>query len=138
MPTTATATISERLARKLAALSKNYSENTGGPFQHFFCPVLYRDEVAELCEAHVVNKAFGASPTTTVQRADVDAFFGSPFESDFLVLKARGKSALEVITDRTLAKQLKAQFEVDGHVVELTRFRRPSRYAAAPAACCRS
>ena len=61
--------------RKLAALRADYAAEVGRPFEHFFCPVLYRDEPAELCQAHIVNAAFrGSTKRRTIQRADVDHF----------------------------------------------------------------
>jgi hypothetical protein len=69
----------------LEALRTDYASVAGVPFQTFFCPVLFRDEDVELCRAHLVNQAFaGASRRWTIQRKDVDEFFGAFFESDFV------------------------------------------------------
>jgi hypothetical protein len=113
----ATTTTSDRVARKLTLLSADYQRVTGGPFHHFYCPMLYRDEAVELCAAHIVNEAFGISSAWTVQRKDVDGFFGSAFESDFVVLKDRGRSLAEVVTDPVLSRRLRPTFEVDGRTV---------------------
>jgi hypothetical protein len=80
--------------------------------------MLYRDEDVELCEAHIVNRAFDASSQWTVQRKDVDGFFGSAFESDFVVLKDRERTVEEVITDSALSKRFRPTIEVDGKRVE--------------------
>ncbi len=38
---------------------------------------------------HVINEVFGGSDRhTTVQRTDIDKFFGSVFEADFVLLAA--------------------------------------------------
>lgn len=70
------------LAAHVEKLRADFEEVTGTPFEHFFCPILYRDEPVELCRGHVVNRAFeGVSRAWTVQRKDVDNHFGSRFES---------------------------------------------------------
>jgi len=72
------------LKRKLDRLRSDYQAVTGSPFSHFYCPILYQDDNAELCEAHIVNKAFAESDrSSTVQRTDVDNFYGRCFEADF-------------------------------------------------------
>jgi hypothetical protein len=58
------------------------------PFAHFFCPILHVDEDAELQEGHIINRAFEhSSRAWVVQRRDVDGFFGSLFEADFVKLQ---------------------------------------------------
>jgi hypothetical protein len=109
--------MSGRVARRLAALSTDYEQVTGRPFQHFFCPVLFRDEDAELCQAHIVNRAFDGSSLWTIERKDVDGFYGSVFESDFVTLKDRGRSAAEVITDPALSRRLRPSVVADGQPI---------------------
>lgn len=76
---------------------------SGKGFIHFFCPILYTDEKAPLCQGHIVNKAFSNSPAWTVQRQDVDSFYGSNFEADFVTLKYRGEEFLKkAITDKEI------------------------------------
>ena len=71
--------------KRLDSLRADYEASTGLPFQYFFCPITWKDEDVPLCRAHVINKAFrGADRSWTVQRADVDNWFGSLFENDFL------------------------------------------------------
>jgi hypothetical protein len=43
---------------KLETLRSDYREATGSSFSHFYCPILFRDQDAELCRAHIVNSAF--------------------------------------------------------------------------------
>ena len=75
-------------AARVKSLRVDFESVTGNPFQHFFCPILFKDERAQLCRAHVINRRFRNSyPARTNQRADVDAWFGTLFENDFLALE---------------------------------------------------
>lgn len=49
------------LAHRLRYLREDFSEVVGKPFEHFYCPVLFRDEEVELCKAHIVSAAFPGS-----------------------------------------------------------------------------
>lgn len=67
--------------RKLDELRSDYRAVVGSPFSHFFCPIVFLDEDVDLCRAHIVNRAFPESSRSwTVQRTDVDNFYGSTFE----------------------------------------------------------
>lgn len=103
-------------AEKLSGLSADYETVVGNSFQNFFCPILFRDEPTELARAHIVNKAFpDSSRRWTIQRKDVDGFFGSVFERDFVLLKERGKhDLLDVLADRKLSSRLSPKVLVDG------------------------
>jgi hypothetical protein len=109
--------------RRLEELRSDFAEVTGRPFTHFHCPVLFRDEPAELCEAHVINGAFPrTSRRVTVQRKDVDDFFGSKFEADFVLLAERGKHDLrDVLADPSVARRLRPQLFADGQAVAYYR-----------------
>lgn len=102
--------------RKLELLQKDYCTLTGRPFAHFFCPITRRDEDVRLCRAHIVNSAFPNSPRRwTVQRADVDSFYGSMFESEFTLLSGRNEGiAFDALMDKRLAKRLKPRILLDG------------------------
>lgn len=106
--------------RLLEALRKDFAETTGQPFSHFFCPVLFRDEDAPLCRAHIVNTAFtGSSRRWTLQRRDVDNFYGSMFESPFVDLQTGGHGInAEVFADPLLYKRLRPRILVDGAEVK--------------------
>jgi hypothetical protein len=84
--------------------------------------MLFRDEDSELCRAHIVNQAFvGASRRWTIQRKDVDGFFGAFFESDFVKLQFRREPDEEpfaVLADRRRARQLEPAVYLDGQKVE--------------------
>jgi hypothetical protein len=80
--------------QELERLRGDYHRSTGRPFRWFYCPLLFRDDDVELCKGHVLNQGFvGATRATTVQRKDIDNFYGSFFESDFVLIQelaARG------------------------------------------------
>ena len=86
----------------------------------FFCPILYRDEDTELCRAHVINRSFRDSDRSwTIQRADVDAYYGSLFERDFLAIEMKDSPiAEEALADKMLASQFKPKIVLDGKVLK--------------------
>jgi hypothetical protein len=110
--------MSDRLTRRLEAIAADYAAVQGTPFQQFYCPILFRDEDVELCEAHIVNKAFGVSGLATVERKDVDGFYGSHFESDFLDLKSRHHTPAEILSSPSLVRRFRPQVLADGHPVD--------------------
>lgn len=108
--------VRERLEKQ----NQDFFSVTGSPIGHFFCPYLHVDEPAELCKAHTVNSAFGGCDRSwSVQRADLDNFYGAMFESEFVLLKENGlHDAFDVLLDRTLNKKLRPQITVNGSTVE--------------------
>jgi hypothetical protein len=103
-------TMNSRLKTRLEILRASYARVTGAPFDHFYCPILFRDEPAELCRAHLVNQAFDDSTREwTIQRADVDNFFGSRFEGKFTALSLKDALAQgeNVLGDPDLRRRLK-------------------------------
>jgi hypothetical protein len=104
---------------KLRGLRADFEEVTGKAFSHFYCPVLFRDEDAELCRAHIVNEAFSSvGRHWTVQRKDVDGFYGRCFESDFVDIQYQGQvSAGTAMVDKTLGKKFRPKILVRGHPV---------------------
>ena len=105
---------------KLAELNADFELVTGRQFQHFYCPVLYRDEDVPLCQAHIVNQAFpDAFRRWTVQRKDVDNFFGSVFESAFVALRHRGRPRTpDLLVDKRAAESLRPKVFLGGQPVE--------------------
>lgn len=105
---------------KIEALRKDFAGVSGRPFAHFFCPFLFQDEVAPLCKAHIVNTAFPESSRRwTLQRQDVDNFFGAVFESDFVDLRHEQSGlSLEAVINPSLYKRLRPQILLDGKSVE--------------------
>jgi hypothetical protein len=106
--------------QKLETLRSDYREVTGKPFSHFFCPILFRDEDVPLCHAHIVNAAFpNSSRNSTIQRADVDNFYGSVFESDFVSIQYRGQRLADhVLGDPELSRKLRPTIRIAGEDVE--------------------
>lgn len=109
------------VASKLEKLRVDYNQVKGHPFSYFYCPILFTDEETPLCQAHIVNKAFRDSPRAwTIQRQDVDNFFGSNFEADFTALqcKIENWSPYDIIRDKTLSNKLKPRILVDNKDID--------------------
>jgi hypothetical protein len=49
----------EWIQQKLKQLQEDYSNETGGAFENFYCPVTFKDEPVQLCVAHIITN--GAS-----------------------------------------------------------------------------
>ena len=117
------------LAARLNTLRADFESVTGNPFQDFFCPILFKDEKVRLCRAHVINRRFRDSDRSwTIQRADVDAWFGTLFEDDFLALEYKDQSVIEdALTDKDLTRRFRPRLTVDGQIVDyfLSRGRVP-------------
>lgn len=105
---------------KLDRLRADYARVRGEPFTYFYCPILFKDENVRLCQAHIINQAF--SDTTrdwTVQRSDVDSFYGSRFEADFVAIQYNENGSIgKVLTDQTLSKRFRPSILVDDEAVE--------------------
>lgn len=107
------------LETRLAELRNDYGEVVGGPWATFFCPIAFRDEPVELCRGHVVPNAFPDSDRNwTVQRKDVDAFYGSVFEADYVALRHKGeRRALDGLKDHRLKRELQPKVRMDGREI---------------------
>ena len=112
--------VRNKLDEKLEELRADYQHISGKPFSHFYCPILFTDEDVTLCKAHVINRGLPDSPSTfTVQRKDVDNFYGSRFEADFLdIQKYKDRSTAEIITDRQLSDKSASKIYLEGKPVE--------------------
>ena len=73
-----------------------------------------------LCKAHIVNQAFeDSSRSWTVQRADVDSFYGSVFESDFVDIQYKGRWRLDqCMANKELARRFQPNITLKGTPVE--------------------
>ncbi len=110
---------SAELQARLARLKESCRRVHNYPFEHFLCPILHRDEPVELCEAHLLNKAFHeTSRRWTVQRKDVDNWFGINFEGDFTSLKYQGLSVDEIITHEAASKAFEVQLTYNGQKIK--------------------
>jgi len=107
------------LTARLESLQVDFERKAGRPFKHFFCPILHRDEPAELCRGHVINNAFRESARAwTIQRADVDGFYGSHFESEFVLLQERGRRPVtDRFADAGRGNKLRPEIRLDGQPV---------------------
>ena len=108
------------IQKRLELLKTDYESVSNRPWQHFFCPILHRDEKTELCRGHVINQAFDDSDRSwIVQRKDVDNYFGTLFERDFLALEQKGDLQVdEILADRKLSGQFNPTISVDGQSVD--------------------
>ncbi len=105
---------------RLEKLRADYGQVAGRPFSHFYCPIIFVDEETELCQAHIVNRTFrGSARHWTVQRKDVDGFYDSNFEVDFLDIQYNENRSLgKTITDKALSRKLHPRILVDDKQVD--------------------
>lgn len=105
---------------KLQKINDDFEEVIGKSPHHFFCPILLKDEKAELCQAHIINQAFPNSPRAwTIQRKDVDNFYGTNFEADFIALRYRENYSIgDAITNKELSNILSPKILVDNQAVD--------------------
>jgi len=104
---------SSDFTRRLEFLRADHERVYGRPFEHFYCPLLFRDEPVKLAKGHVYPQAFtGTDRKWTVQRKDVESWFGSMFEADFVQLELRGHPSFldAALEDPKRAKQLQLRF----------------------------
>ncbi|MEP7289765.1 MAG: hypothetical protein ABI947_28780 [Chloroflexota bacterium] len=112
--------MNKRLSDKIEKLRADYNQQTGRPFAFFHCPLLFLDEDVELCEAHIVNKDFNesASTQTTVQRKDIDNFYGGHFEAGYVeTRKLKTGDPDKIVVDKSLATIFEYKFLVGGEPV---------------------
>ena len=111
------------IRKRLELLKADYESVSNRPWQHFFCPILHRDEKTELCRGHVINQAFDNSDRSwIVQRKDVDNHFGTLFERDFLALEEKGDLQVdEILADKKLSGQFSPKISLDGQSVDFYR-----------------
>lgn len=111
---------------ELDRLRDDYSREAGKPFRWFYCPFLFRDEDIELCKGHVLNQAFvGSTRVWTIQRKDLDNFYGSFFESDFVLIQDLESTSLQrVIASPELAKKVPVTVSLEGVQVDSYPYRR--------------
>jgi hypothetical protein len=123
-----------QILEPLNRLREDYARVTGFPFEQFYCPILCRDEQAELCLGHVVNQAIPNScRTCVVQRKDVDGFFGRMFETDFVTLiNCQSSTLLDVLHDPSKSKKLKPKIDVEGEECRFHHYRGHSSAEQSP------
>lgn len=104
---------------RLDKLRDDFREVTGKDFRHFFCPITFRDEPGDLCKGHIVNSAFAGAPNDwTIQRADVDNFYGRCFEPEFIDLQHAGVVGADgYLVDKRLASRFQPKILLRGEPV---------------------
>ena len=106
------------LQAKLEALRSDFTAVSGRPFHFFYCPLLLADEPGEICCGHLINRALSnASRRWTVQRTDVDNFYGTFFEADFVELK-EDRSPLATSIANELSGKLRPEISYRGQKIE--------------------
>ena len=111
--------MNENFKQTLDELNADYTQIKGQPFSHFFCPILFKDEDVILCKAHIVNQALPAAPQDwTIQRKDVDNFYGAYFESEFIGVQYNAREHEDVFSDKKLTDFFKPQILVDDKPVD--------------------
>ena len=109
-----------QIQTRLDQLKLDYESVSGRPWHFFYCPILHKDEETELCAGHVINRASeDADRSWTVQRKDVDNYYGTLFEGDFLALEQKVDLQVdEILTDRKLSRQFNPKIVIDGQSVD--------------------
>jgi hypothetical protein len=117
--------VTEDVRRTLVVHQRDFTRAEGRPFNYFHCPMLLRDDPVELCMGHVVNQSIpNSSRARVVQRKDIDGFYGSHFEAEFVTLaQSRGVRLADAMLDPTLSKKLKPRIEIQGERCGYHRFR---------------
>lgn len=112
--------VDTELEKKLGELHADFVSVTGTSFKHFFCPIQFVDEDTALCKGHVVNQAFPNSTRCwTIQRKDVDNFYGSFFEADFAALLYKeGGTPTSVLFDKKLSQLFDVSITAGGEPVD--------------------
>jgi hypothetical protein len=110
---------------ELERLRKDYSRVAGEPFRWFYCPFLFRDEDVELCKGHLLNQAFnGSTRIWTIQRKDLDNFYGTFFESNFVLIQYLESTPLQrIIESPELAKRVPVRVSLEGVKVDSYPYR---------------
>jgi hypothetical protein len=120
---------------RLNRLRDEYEKLVGYPFTYFYCPILFKDEDVPLCKGHIINLAFPNSARDwTVQRQDIDNFFGANFESDFVdILYNENRQLANTVTDKNLFRKLEPKISVDDRRVDffVTRGAVPDHFTSA-------
>jgi len=108
--------ITEAVNRHLEPLRADYVKFMGKPFEHYHCPLLWRDEDVEVCLGHIISKTWPNCCRAVVpQRGDIDHWYGSIAEAEFgTMLEAKAAGLRGVVTDDELRKQVKPKILVDG------------------------
>jgi hypothetical protein len=106
------------LEMALARCRADYTAASGRPCEHFYCPILMKDEKAEMMRGHVINDALESSNEWVPQRKDVDGFFGSVVEPEFIqIIQDRGRDPFEIWFDKDLRKKHRPKLMIAGESI---------------------
>lgn len=105
---------------RLDKLCNDFKEIKGKPFRYFYCPILFRDENIDLIEGHIINQFFpNSSRKWTIQRKDIDNFYGSHFEADFAsILYYENGSPGNVLLDKNKSRLFRPKLLIDDEEIE--------------------
>ena len=108
---------------KLNSLIMDFQDTFGLITENFVCPILYSNEKVPLCRGHIVNRSFSnASRKWTVQRSDIDNFYGRNFESHFSLIENKEDiSAFNALVDKKLNRELKPNIMLNGEQIEYSK-----------------
>ena len=107
------------LERRIKYYNEDYEQEFGTSCNHFVCPILFKDEDVEMCRAHIINDALRTSSKWVPQRKDIDNFYGSAIEADFVGgMEHIGRDARELFLDSKSRLNLKPKIEFQGKNVE--------------------
>lgn len=124
--------MNRELEKELNRLRSDYLSVDRAGFEHFYCPILFRDDKVELCKAHIINQATSKSDRAwTVQRKDVDGFYGSRFEADFLAAQRLDDHTDDaILTSPSLRREFRPKLLADGKEIDfyLTDGELPSHF----------
>lgn len=110
--------VNTEIKRRLEKLNEDHREKYGKRFEHFLCPILLKDEPAELIKGHVIPDALKTCQVWVPQRRDIDGFYGVVAESDFqLAVRDRQKSAMEILLNRDLNRAHRPSIEFQGETL---------------------
>jgi hypothetical protein len=101
--------VTEEIRNNLPWYQNDYTKDQGTPFEHFFCPLMMRDEPVELCMGHIIPDCIpDSSRFRVVQRKDIDGFYGRVAEADFGALMAAKQKGLKgILRDRGLQRKIR-------------------------------
>jgi hypothetical protein len=107
------------LSNQIRACNADYTAASGKSCEHFYCPILLKDDKAEMIRGHIVNEPLKSSNEWVPQRKDVDGFFGSVVEPEFIqIIQDRERDPLEIWFEKGLRKKHRPKLMIDGETID--------------------
>jgi hypothetical protein len=115
----------EEVEQTISQMQSDYMHVTGKPFDHFYCPLLFKDEEVPLCMGHVISKTLpNCCRYKVVQRADIDNWYGSLSEGEYGTVKEILAGGLrEVVFNNDLNKKVRPTIRMGNKEYETYRYR---------------